>query len=107
MSANAGIPQRAQSPGGLSELPAKSGCACRRKSLTKDRLALWDTLVALGYQTEGLYLGLGIGDYSSASERKVSSYAAARALPLRIVHLEEEGDGLAIPGQALLVSGRR
>jgi len=66
----------------------------------KDSLALWDTLVALGYQTEGLYLGLGIGDYSSASGRKVSSYAAARALPLRIVRLEEEGDGLAIPEAA-------
>jgi uncharacterized protein (TIGR00269 family) len=66
----------------------------------KDSLALWDTLVALGYETEGLYLGLGIGAYSSASERKVEAYATAGGLPLRIVRLEEEGDGLAIPEAA-------
>ncbi len=66
----------------------------------KDSLALWDTLVALGYDTEGLYLGLGIGAYSSASQRKAEAYAASRGLPLRIVELENEGDGLAIPEAA-------
>ncbi len=47
----------------------------------KDSLALWDTLIALGYQTEGLYLGLGIGDYSTASQGKVERVRVrARAL---------------------------
>ena len=35
----------------------------------KDSLALWDLLVDLGYEADGLYLGLGIGDYSDASGR--------------------------------------
>jgi tRNA-5-methyluridine54 2-sulfurtransferase len=33
----------------------------------KDSLALWDLLVELGYQADGLYVGLGIGDYSDVS----------------------------------------
>jgi uncharacterized protein (TIGR00269 family) len=66
----------------------------------KDSLALWDTLVELGYQTEGVYLGLGIGEYSADSQRKTEAYATRRGLALRIVRLEEEGDGLAIPEAA-------
>ena len=33
----------------------------------KDSLALWDLLLELGYDTEGMTIGLGIGDYSTAS----------------------------------------
>src|SRR4051794_17060329 len=66
----------------------------------KDSLALWDTLIELGYQTEGLYLGLGIGAYSSASQEKTERFAAARGLTLRVVPLEDEADGLAIPDVA-------
>jgi uncharacterized protein (TIGR00269 family) len=66
----------------------------------KDSLALWDTLVALGYETAGLYLGLGIGEYSSASERAVEAYASAHGLPLTVVRLEEEEDGIGIPEAA-------
>ena len=33
----------------------------------KDSLALWDLLLDLGYEADGLYLGLGIGGYSDAS----------------------------------------
>ena len=33
----------------------------------KDSLAVWDILLELGYEADGLYLGLGIGDYSDAS----------------------------------------
>ena len=33
----------------------------------KDSLGAWEFLVDLGYDTDGLYLGLGIGDYSDAS----------------------------------------
>ena len=30
----------------------------------KDSLAIWDILVGLGYEADGLYVGLGIGEYS-------------------------------------------
>ena len=33
----------------------------------KDSLALWDVLLELGYDADGLYLGLGIGEYSDRS----------------------------------------
>ena len=33
----------------------------------KDSLAVWDLLLDLGYEADGLYIGLGIGDYSDAS----------------------------------------
>ena len=66
----------------------------------KDSLALWDALTALGYETEGLYLGLGIGDYSSASERKARAFAEQRGLRLRVVELDDAEDGLGIPAVA-------
>lgn len=61
----------------------------------KDSLALWDVLIELGYQTTGLHLSLGIGDYSDASTRKTVEFASARGLPLITVPLADEG--LAIP----------
>ena len=33
----------------------------------KDSLAVWDLLLQLGYQADGLYIGLGIGEYSNES----------------------------------------
>src|SRR5215207_11257756 len=33
----------------------------------KDSLAVWDLLLDLGYAADGLYVGLGIGDYSDTS----------------------------------------
>ena len=56
----------------------------------KDSLALWDVLSELGYDTTGLYLGLGIGEYSERSHEKAERFAAARGLPLRVVQLEDE-----------------
>ncbi|RLC98827.1 MAG: tRNA(Ile)-lysidine synthetase, partial [Chloroflexi bacterium] len=44
----------------------------------KDSLALWDVLLKLGYQAAGLYIDLGIGDYSAASREKVEQFAAQR-----------------------------
>lgn len=61
----------------------------------KDSLALWDALLALGYRPDGLYLGLGIGDYSDASQRAAQAYADKHGLTLRVIHLEE--DGLGVP----------
>ena len=46
----------------------------------KDSLALWDILIDLGYEADGLYLGLGIGDYSTSSERFARQFAEERGL---------------------------
>lgn len=52
----------------------------------KDSLGLWDILHNLGYQTEGLYIGLGIEqNYSDESHRLSAAFAAARGLTLHVV----------------------
>jgi uncharacterized protein (TIGR00269 family) len=56
----------------------------------KDSLALWDVLTELGYEADGLYLGLGIGDYSHESRRYAKAFASARGLTLREVSLRED-----------------
>jgi tRNA-5-methyluridine54 2-sulfurtransferase len=56
----------------------------------KDSLALWDLLVALGYEAEGMTIGLGIGDYSEASTAAAVAYAEARGLPLRRIDLRDD-----------------
>src|SRR5688572_27113704 len=59
----------------------------------KDSLALWDILHRLGYQADGLYLGLGIDggiDYSHESQRLTGAFARERGLKLHIVDIEEE-----------------
>jgi uncharacterized protein (TIGR00269 family) len=66
----------------------------------KDSLALWDVLIELGYTTTGLYLGLGIGEYSDQSQVRVEAFAAARNLPLVVRTLADEGPGLAVPSVA-------
>jgi len=59
----------------------------------KDSLALWDILVRLGYQADGLYIGLGIEEgvgYSSESHRLVRKFADERILKLHVVDVGEE-----------------
>ena len=56
----------------------------------KDSLALWDILIDLGYEADGLYLGLGIGDYSTSSEGFARRFAEERSLRLEIVDLQED-----------------
>jgi uncharacterized protein (TIGR00269 family) len=56
----------------------------------KDSLALWDVLIAEGYRTTGLYLDLGIFDYSEESKAKCRAFAAARAVPLLVSSVAEE-----------------
>ena len=58
----------------------------------KDSLALWDILTHLGYRVDGVYLHLGIGEYSSDSLRFSEEFARARGLSLRTVDLPEEYD---------------
>jgi len=55
----------------------------------KDSLMLWDVLSELGYDTAGVYLGLGIGDYSDGSRETCERFARARDLPIEIVDLKE------------------
>ena len=44
----------------------------------KDSLALWDILMNLGYHADGLYVHLGIGQYSVRSREKVEAFAKSR-----------------------------
>jgi uncharacterized protein (TIGR00269 family) len=62
----------------------------------KDSLALWDVLIEDGYQTAGLYLDLGISDYSVESKSKCEAFAAARGQKL---HVQRVADavGASIP----------
>ena len=53
----------------------------------KDSLAVWDILVGLGYRADGLYIGLGIGDYSDTSRQHARAFASDRGLTLVEVDL--------------------
>jgi uncharacterized protein (TIGR00269 family) len=65
----------------------------------KDSLAVWDLLRELGYQADGLYIGLGIGDYSDASEQVARAFAEARGWPLRVIDLRAD-HGYDVPTAA-------
>lgn len=67
----------------------------------KDSLALWDILLDLGYDVTGLYLGLGIGEYSDRSHDIAEAFARARGAELLVVDLAE-AYGFDIP-----TAGRR
>jgi uncharacterized protein (TIGR00269 family) len=59
----------------------------------KDSLALWDILARLGYQADGLYIGLGIEEeigYSSESRRLTQKFADENNLKLHVVDVEDE-----------------
>ena len=65
----------------------------------KDSLALWDILIQLGYQADGLYIGLGIDDglqYSEESRQLSEAFAAKRGLNLKVVDVKENY-GATIP----------
>jgi uncharacterized protein (TIGR00269 family) len=55
----------------------------------KDSLALWDILLDLGMQADGLYVGLGIGDYSDESHSYAAAYAERRGADLVVVDLQD------------------
>jgi uncharacterized protein (TIGR00269 family) len=58
----------------------------------KDSLALWDLLLELGYHAEGMTIGLGIGDYSTASIEAAVAFAERRDLALRRIDLRGDYD---------------
>ena len=70
----------------------------------KDSLALWDVLIEDGYQTAGLYLDLGIFDYSKESRAKCEAFAAARGQTL---HVERVADAVGAPIPVLQQVTRR
>lgn len=55
----------------------------------KDSLALWDVLLELGYETDGLYVGLGIGEYSDESGDFARAFAERRGARLVEVDLRD------------------
>jgi uncharacterized protein (TIGR00269 family) len=62
----------------------------------KDSLALWDVLLGLGYDVTGLYLGLGIGEYSDRSHDVARAFADQRGVRLVTVDLRRD-HGYDIP----------
>ena len=68
----------------------------------KDSLSLWDILWRLGYQADGLYIGLGIDGglhYSDESQRLTQNFAEQRELKLHIINVVENY-GETIPEMA-------
>ncbi len=65
----------------------------------KDSLAIWDLLLDLGYQADGLYIGLGIGDYSDVSGRHTRAFAEAKGATLIEIDLRAD-HGFDIPTAA-------
>jgi uncharacterized protein (TIGR00269 family) len=62
----------------------------------KDSLALWHTLTRLGYEADGMYIRLGIGDYSRRSQEKSEAFAVKHGLTLHQVDLKED-HGFTVP----------
>ena len=56
----------------------------------KDSLAVWDILLELGYQADGLVIGLGIGEYSDTSTAHAVAYAEQRGLTLHRIDLRAD-----------------
>ncbi len=56
----------------------------------KDSLALWDVLLEDGYAATGLYLDLGIFDYSVESRARCEAFAADRRAELIVVRVADE-----------------
>ncbi|MDP3983842.1 MAG: TIGR00269 family protein [Acidimicrobiia bacterium] len=65
----------------------------------KDSLALWAILTVLGYRADGIYLHLGIAEYSSDSLLLCQEFAASRGLNLEVVDLPTDY-GFAVPEAA-------
>jgi uncharacterized protein (TIGR00269 family) len=70
----------------------------------KDSLALWDVLIEDGYQTAGLYLDLGIFDYSKESKAKCEAFAASRGQTL---HIERVAEAMGAPIPVVQQATRR
>ncbi len=70
----------------------------------KDSLGLWHILKALGYATEGLYIGLGIDGgvgYSDESRALSEAFAKEHGLTLHVVDIDQKY-GATIPELAVI-----
>lgn len=68
----------------------------------KDSLGLWSILAKLGYKADGLYIDLGIGEYSRRSREFCEAFARERGLYLEVLEVERElGAGLDEIAKAL------
>ncbi|ADC88670.1 PP-loop domain protein [Thermocrinis albus DSM 14484] len=56
----------------------------------KDSLSLWQVLHRLGYEADGLYIDLGIGDYSAKSKELCKKFSERIGRKLHIVDLSQE-----------------
>jgi len=65
----------------------------------KDSLAVWQILVELGYAADGLYIGLGIDDYSDVSGNFARDFATGHDLHLIEFDLATE-HGYTVPSAA-------
>ena len=61
----------------------------------KDSLTLWDILMRLGYETAGLHIQQGIGDYSDLSHQKTAAFSASRGTEL-IFHSLKDKEGAGV-----------
>ncbi len=66
----------------------------------KDSLAIWDLLVEAGFEADGLYVGLGIGEYSDRSADHARAFAEARGLRLLEIDLRDD-HGYDVPTAAV------
>jgi len=62
----------------------------------KDSLVLWNALEKLGFKTGGVFIDLGIDDFSIVSKRVAENFAEKIKRPLKIVSLKDE-IGITIP----------
>src|SRR5204862_7436945 len=65
----------------------------------KYSLGFLDLLLDLGYHADGLYLGLGIGDYSDESGEHARAFAQSRGLHLIEIDIRDDY-GFDIPNGA-------
>jgi uncharacterized protein (TIGR00269 family) len=65
----------------------------------KDSLGLWQLLRDLGYEADGLYVGLGIGEYSGESCAYAKAFAELHGWPLLEIDLRDTF-GFDVPGAA-------
>ena len=55
----------------------------------KDSLCLWDVLVDLGFNTEGLHINLEIENHSSSLEETAKKFASKNNLKLRVINIKD------------------
>ena len=63
----------------------------------KDSLSLWDSLLKMGYNADGLFIHLGIGDFSKRAFEIVKEFSENRKAELIIINIKDEFGGKTLP----------